>query len=221
MNKVILHVGPITFEAEAADQKHAFEFIAETQDLFGERCCGKCGSENIRFEFREDKDGHKYYKMRCHACQAQFEYGQNKSGGTLFAKRWDKENRRPMPHGGWFHWQAEDHEHPAARQHQPPATQGRTGPPQGGSGKAPTQANEWRDDLKPRAYEFLKTNANIASFNKFYLALAGEDGSFPKVPPQEQGALTDAIHKFAQARNWYYDGNGYSETPATMNDVPF
>ncbi len=90
----------ISFEAEVAGPKDAFDAIADIQDVFEEHTCGMCKSTAIKFEVRE-YSGNPFYKMRCTACGATFDFGQHKDGGGLFAKRWDKENRRPMANGGW------------------------------------------------------------------------------------------------------------------------
>ncbi len=91
----------LSFEVDAGTMKEAFKAIFDLSEVFGERKCGCCGSDDVRFFVREDKEGHHYYKMACKACPATFDYGQFKEGGGLFAKKWDKENRRPYDNGGW------------------------------------------------------------------------------------------------------------------------
>ncbi|MCI0560727.1 MAG: hypothetical protein MN733_19765 [Nitrososphaera sp.] len=84
--KIVYKFGNLQIQAEGETQKEIFRQLAELMEIFGERCCGLCMSQDIRFEVRVDKDGHSYYSMRC-VCGAQLQYGQNKKGETLFAKR--------------------------------------------------------------------------------------------------------------------------------------
>ena len=96
--------GRLTFEAEVTGAKVAFELVASIQELFEEAECGMCKSPCIRCEMRE-YDGNSYYKMVCSSCGAQMDFGQKKDGKTLFAKRFDKDTKQPMPHRGWYKWQ--------------------------------------------------------------------------------------------------------------------
>jgi hypothetical protein len=93
----------LTLELDVTTGKQAFEAVAAMQELFEEPCCGKCKSQAIRFECREH-DGNKYYKMRCQACYATLDFGQNKDNRGLFAKRKDKDGNW-MPDNGWYIYQ--------------------------------------------------------------------------------------------------------------------
>lgn len=94
----------VTFECEVGNAKAAFEAIASIQEVFEEGECGCCKSKAVRFDVR-DFNGNRYYKMACTACGAQFDFGQHKEGGGLFAKKWNKETRRALPNGGWYIFQ--------------------------------------------------------------------------------------------------------------------
>lgn len=99
--------GRLTFELETSGGKQAFEIVAAMQELFEEPCCGKCQNKDIRFDVRE-YGGNKYYKMCCMACGAQMDFGQNKDGKGLFAKKWDKEQNKPSDNGGWYIYQRDE-----------------------------------------------------------------------------------------------------------------
>lgn len=198
MNKVIYRLGDITFEAEFGNQKKAFEFIADTQDIFGETCCGVCKSPDIKFESREDKEGHKYYKMRCKACGAQFEFGQNRVGETLFSKRWDKENKRPMPNGGWFHWQGgTGAEHPSAQQQ---------------TSAQPTQADQL---LLERWKKFCASDPSVDDFNEFCAK------EWDNVPAHLKDRVRSGIRAHAQAANIVWDNGLGAYVPASSRETPF
>lgn len=107
--------GKTKFIMEASSPKEAFIKLALIDDLFSEGECGVCKSKEIRFVNRKVDNG-SYLEMRCMACRAQLSYGQNKEGNGIFLKKWDKENRCPMPNGGWYVYQqgggrSDDHHH--------------------------------------------------------------------------------------------------------------
>ena len=91
---------PITLVLEAADPKQAFRGLTAFGEIFTESKCGSCGSEDIKYEHRKHDDND-YYSLRCNGCQAQFDFGQHKTGSTLFAKR-DKGDK------GWYHYQRQE-----------------------------------------------------------------------------------------------------------------
>jgi len=92
-NKVIVKI-------EADDVLAAFAGLSEAQAIFGHSKCGKCGSENIVFDFHEF-DGNPYYSMQCKAqgCRAKLDFGKLKAGG-LFVKLKDKAGNW-IPNEGW------------------------------------------------------------------------------------------------------------------------
>src|SRR5947208_3071208 len=76
-------------------------------------------------------------EARCTKCNAQLSYGQNKEGGGLFVKNWDKENRRPMPNRGWYVYGKDNHHNqdaPPARQSNENHGDAYDGPPPPGNG---------------------------------------------------------------------------------------
>jgi hypothetical protein len=102
--KVTRKVGEdLTFEFEAQSPKDVFCRLALLDSLFTESTCGVCGSARIRF-VRRDIDNGFYLEQRCQEpnCGAQLSFGQNKEGGGIYVKNWDKDNKRPMPNRGWY-----------------------------------------------------------------------------------------------------------------------
>tara|TARA_R110000824_G_scaffold14985_3_gene63341 strand:- start:10876 stop:11205 length:330 start_codon:yes stop_codon:yes gene_type:complete len=100
--KVQYTSGPIKVEIEADTQIELFQQLANFQEIFAENLCGKCGSENIRYQVR-NVDDNLYYELRCAGCNAKLAFGVMKKGGRLFPKRKDKEGKW-LPNGGWVKW---------------------------------------------------------------------------------------------------------------------
>ncbi len=104
--KMIYQAGSVTFEAEVATGKQAFELIAKMSELFPDEPCGCCKGTHIRPSVRKS-GAYTFYEMACADCNAKLSFGQAKEGGALFLKRWDKENNRPLPNRGWSVYQKE------------------------------------------------------------------------------------------------------------------
>ena len=94
--------GRISVEIEGDTQVEIFQQLANFQEIFAETACGKCESENIRFQVR-NVDDNLYYELRCMDCGAKLAFGVMKKGGRLFPKRKDKESNW-LPNGGWVKW---------------------------------------------------------------------------------------------------------------------
>ena len=201
MNKVIVRVGNLTFEADVGNQKQAFAFIADVQDVFGETKCGMCGSENVKFDCREH-DGNKYYKMRCVPCSAQFEFGQHKNSENLFTKRWDKENKRPMANGGWFHWQGGGGQPQSSRSSAP---QGRQADPRLQTGSAPDV-----EAIRAKWKQMIGSNPPVDAFNNFYA------DNWLEVPQAMRNDLNAAIRGLASRSGWTWDGQRWTDA-----EIPF
>jgi len=90
-------------EVSAEDVRSAVRSMAELQEFFGQTECGKCQAKQLIADHRQDKEGHDYYSLSCAKCGARLDFGQNKTGGTLFAKRKDKEGNW-LPDSGWVVW---------------------------------------------------------------------------------------------------------------------
>ena len=112
----------LTFEFEGHTHKEIVTILEGIQEVFDESECGCCKSTKIRFDVREF-DGNKYYKLLCEACGATLDFGQHKTGDSLFAKRFVKDTREPMPNRGWYKYLGGDE-----GQHAPP-TAAPSGPP--------------------------------------------------------------------------------------------
>ncbi len=91
-------------EVESEGVKQAVRMMSEYLEVFGVQECGKCRSKSVVCQHSQDKDGNDYYKMRCVSCGALLDFGQHKSGGTLFVKRKDRDGNW-IPDNGWYHWQ--------------------------------------------------------------------------------------------------------------------
>lgn len=93
--------GRMTFEFESENDKTLAASLAQIQEIFEEPACGCCHSDRIRFDVREF-DGNTYYKLFCTACGATMDFGQHKTGDSLFAKRYEKDTREPLANRGWY-----------------------------------------------------------------------------------------------------------------------
>ena len=100
--KVTYTSGKISVEIEADTQIELFQRLAKFQEIIAETKCGKCDSENIRFQVR-NVDDNLYYELKCMDCGAKLAFGVMKKGGRLFPKRKDKEGNW-LPDGGWVKW---------------------------------------------------------------------------------------------------------------------
>ena len=94
--------GRISAEIIADTQVEVFEQLAHFQEIFDESACGKCGSENIRFQVRTVEDN-LYYELRCLDWGAKLAFGTMKKGGSLFPRRKDKEGNW-LNDRGWVKW---------------------------------------------------------------------------------------------------------------------
>lgn len=115
--KVTKQVGQApVFEFEASSPKEIFEKLALLDSLFTEDSCGCCGSKEIIY-FNRPVDNGSYLELRCQKCRAQLSFGQNKDGKGIFAKRWDKDTKQPLPNRGWYvyHKQGDQQEPQPAR----------------------------------------------------------------------------------------------------------
>ena len=95
--------GRLFFELEVESIRTAFVFAAKIAELFEEKACGCCKSEDIFFEVREVRE-FTYFVMRCRACNAQLDFSQKKDMKNLYIKRWDSESKKALPNGGWYVW---------------------------------------------------------------------------------------------------------------------
>lgn len=140
--KVRYRMTNVEFEHEVSSRKEAFQFVSDMADLFPSEPCGCCGKSNTRPRVRKH-ESYLFYEIVCTDCTAQLSFGQNKEGGGLFLKRWDRETHQALPNKGWsvykksesgqrpYQSQAEDR-HPSDR----PAANA-TGMPQSDGGEVP------------------------------------------------------------------------------------
>lgn len=77
----------IEVSVEGRTQKEIFDALAMADEVFGEKCCGLCKSNDIRFAKRV-VDGNDFYEMACTKCGARLSFGQSKKRpGELFPIR--------------------------------------------------------------------------------------------------------------------------------------
>lgn len=90
-----------------------FKGLANFQEVFGEKCCGKCQSTDISFRVRRPTKGSKTYdypELVCQnpKCRAKLSFGQSDEG-ALFPVRFQREggayvkdeNGKNVPRGTW------------------------------------------------------------------------------------------------------------------------
>jgi hypothetical protein len=104
--------GRMTVEVEGKSQTDLFEQLAEFQDCFETGPCTRNGktSDKLKFQVREVEDN-KYYELVCVDADfdlrgARLSFGQHKKGGTLFAKKKDKDGKW-LPNNGWVKYNKE------------------------------------------------------------------------------------------------------------------
>jgi translation initiation factor 2 beta subunit (eIF-2beta)/eIF-5 len=86
------------------NQKDLFEQLAQFDEVFGNKACGKCDGHDLAYVVREVNDN-KFYELRCRDCGAKLAFGAHKTGNTLFPKRKDGENW--LPDRGWVKYNKE------------------------------------------------------------------------------------------------------------------
>jgi hypothetical protein len=97
--------GRIMVELEGETQADLFEQLAHFQEVFDESQCGKCQSEDLRFQVR-NVDDNLYYELKCADCGARLAFGVMKKGGRLFPRRKDRDSNW-LPNRGWVKWNPE------------------------------------------------------------------------------------------------------------------
>jgi hypothetical protein len=95
--KATIKLPKVEVEVEGANQKQLFAEIASAVEVFGEKSCSLCSSEDIKPVVREVPDGKQvftYYEYVCNQCSAKLQLGQSTDTTTLFPKRkLDSKNR--------------------------------------------------------------------------------------------------------------------------------
>lgn len=100
--EVTKKIGNLTITFNAETDKAVVERLSTLEEIFGHTKCGKCGSENLKFNVREN-GGNKYYELVCQDCGAKLAFGVHKEGGSLFPKRKDSEGNY-LKDKGWTKW---------------------------------------------------------------------------------------------------------------------
>lgn len=108
--KVQLKIRPnMIVEIEEDKVTDLFAQIAMAYEIFSEKECGKCHSEDIYFRTRKDNEENVYYELVCRKCRAVLAFGCHKKGNTLFPKRRTEEEGEAkwLPDNGWCKWNKE------------------------------------------------------------------------------------------------------------------
>lgn len=91
-----------TFLVEGLTQLEVFKQISMIQEVFSEKCCGLCGSEDIRYVVREVKRKN-FPEIHCQnqSCLARLAFGQNQEPklGWIYPKRRLMKDGRPGKEG--------------------------------------------------------------------------------------------------------------------------
>lgn len=117
--------GRMTVEFDVKEQKGLFAGLARFQEVFEDSTqCGCCGCKFIKFVVR-NVDDNDFYELHCRnlKCLARKSFGVNKTGGTLFPHRKDKEGKY-LPNNGWAVWDGRKKE-PAQEEAQPEPAPGK------------------------------------------------------------------------------------------------
>lgn len=96
------------------NDKELFHAIARLNDIFGHTNCGKCDSENIKYQVRKAHSKAKnkdffYYELVCNDCSCKFSFGSLEDAKNLYPKTRAKDGK-PKPNKGWEMYVKDDEE---------------------------------------------------------------------------------------------------------------
>jgi hypothetical protein len=91
--------GRLTVKVSADKPKALFEELSRVGELFSQRSCGCCQSDDVFPQVRT-VDKFSYYSVKCFSCGAEFKFGQKQDNGDLFPKYKDQQGNW-LPDGGW------------------------------------------------------------------------------------------------------------------------
>lgn len=78
--------GKLGFEAGSINE--AFQFLAQSETVFGVDSCGNCESTNLALAYKTPGE-FEYYSIKCKDCRHELKFGQTKDGKKLFPKGWE------------------------------------------------------------------------------------------------------------------------------------
>jgi hypothetical protein len=111
--KVQIQINNNMFELDAANDKDLFKQKAHLYEVFGEKNCGACGSDDLKpivrtVKYQDQKTKKEktaeYYELMCNNCRAKLSYGVHESGETLFPKRKLENGKFDYKNKGWHKW---------------------------------------------------------------------------------------------------------------------
>lgn len=94
MIRLNLKAGNNIVQVEGETHLDVFKKASNVQEVFGEKCCGKCKSSDLQYVIRKAESGKKVYEypeIRCGDCGAKLKFGQSEDG-SLFPIRFQREN---------------------------------------------------------------------------------------------------------------------------------
>lgn len=105
--KVSLKVKPsLVVEVEDDKMTDVFEQLSCAQEVFGEKFCGKCGSDDISFVTRQRDNT--FYELKCNKCFAIVPISpHDNKQGTMYVRRYDLDddkNKIWLKDKGWKRW---------------------------------------------------------------------------------------------------------------------
>lgn len=87
--EVKFQCGKFEISLECSNEKELFEKVADLQEVFGNRYFGPDGEEDTDLVYSvRESDGNKFYELVSKRYKKRLQFGQRKTGGTLFPKKW-------------------------------------------------------------------------------------------------------------------------------------
>jgi hypothetical protein len=111
--KVQVKCGSGAVQAEGDNHADIWKQLAELQEAFGERVCGKCQSDDIRYVHRQNEGGDDFFELRCQAkgCYAKLRMSVRKKEKCFYPKRKAGKDDATgltegewLPSNGWVRW---------------------------------------------------------------------------------------------------------------------
>lgn len=84
----------VNFKVQVPDLNLAFQFLSQSDVMFGVKECGNCASPDLEYKYTTPQ-GYEYYSIRCRGCRHELKFGQRKEDHTLFAKGWEAPYEKP------------------------------------------------------------------------------------------------------------------------------
>lgn len=86
--------GKLGFDANSINE--AFQFLAQSEMVFGVDRCGNCESTNLALMYKTPGE-YEYYSIKCKDCRHEYTFGQTKDGHKLFPNGFKKHGSDWVP----------------------------------------------------------------------------------------------------------------------------